>query len=125
MRLQSVSVMALNVSLSCRLFYSNDVNMPKFITNKDGKILFDQGGHESDCECGHCAKDPNDWNAWISSEEDPEAPKWPDAEEEVAQAAGCSVDVWQSLSPDQADQRLKKACKSRAAKLQRVSLLFV
>ena len=98
--------------------------MPKFITNVDGKILYDQGGHESDCECGHCAKDPTDWNAWISSEEDPDAPKWPDAEEEVAQAAGCSVDVWQSLSPDQADQRLKKACKSRAAKLQRVSLLF-
>ena len=100
-----------------------DLKMPKFLVNNEGKMLYDQGGHESDCACGECFKDPNDWNDWISSEEDAEAPKWPDAEEEVAQAAGCSVDVWQSLSPDQADQRLKKACKSRAAKLQRVSLL--
>jgi hypothetical protein len=33
--------------------------------------------------------------------------------------------VWQSLSPEEADQRLKKACRSRAAKLQRVSFLIV
>ena len=102
-----------------------DFAMPKFLTNKEGKIMYDQDGHESDCQCGSCAKDPNDWDDWLSSEEDPDAPKWSDAEEDVAKAAGCSVDVWQSLPPEEADQRLKKACQSRAAKLERVGFLIV
>lgn len=89
---------------------NNQSKMPKFLCDKDGKMLLDQDGHESDCQCGGCRKDPNDCDAWLSSDDDFEAPKWSDAVEEVAKAAGCSVDVWLSLSTEEADQRLKKAC---------------
>ena len=99
--------------------------MPKFMCDEEGMLHFSMEAHTTDCGCGKCRKDPTDWQAWLSSEEDEDAPKWPDAEEEVANAAGCSMDVSQSLSPEEADKRLKKACKSRAAKLRRVSLLIV
>ena len=77
-----------------------------------------ESAHESDCGCGVCKKDVTDWDAWkMDSDADEVEARWPDLEAEVARAANCSVDKWQSLTPAEADKRMKKACKRRAKEL--------
>ena len=95
-------------------FITGSLDMPKFFINAQGM----QSVHASDCGCGVCQKDTTDWDAWLtdSDADDPEG-RWPDLEEEVARAANCSVDVWQSLTPAEADKRLKNACNRRAKEL--------
>ena len=95
--------------------------MPKFFTNAQGM----ESTHESDCGCGICMKDVTDWDAWKtdSDADDPEG-RWPDLEEEVARAANCSVDKWQSLTPAEADKRLRNACNRRAKELKVHKTMF-
>ena len=90
--------------------------MPKPYKCADGTTI----EHESDCDCGGWMKDVQNYFEWLTSSEDDSLPPWLDGEEELAKAAGCSTDVWQGMSPEEADNRLKKVCASRASKLQRV-----
>ena len=63
--------------------------------------------HASDCEtCGT-------WSQGTRSEPDE------DIEEIVAKAAGCSLVQWQSMTEEEGDQKLKKACKARAKQLKK------
>ena len=71
--------------------------------------------HESDCEScmaafGFDNAERTDWRDG-----------WPEAEVEVAKAAGCSLEVWQSLTAEEGENRLRKACKDRAKKASEVS----
>ena len=95
-------------------FITGSFDMPKFFINPQGM----QSAHASDCGCGICMRDVTDWDAWKtdSDADDPEG-RWPDLEEEVARAANCSVDMWQSLTPAEADKRMRNACKRRAKEL--------
>ena len=62
--------------------------------------------HASDCET--C-----DWSQGTRSE--PET----DIEEIIAKAAGCSLVHWQSMTEEEGDKKLKKACKARAKQLKK------
>ena len=72
--------------------------MPLFVQNKEGIVEM----HASDCET--C----DTWTQGTVSEPEP------DIEEIIAKAAGCSLVAWQSMTEEEGDQKLKKACKGRA-----------
>ncbi len=72
--------------------------MPLFVQNKEGIVEM----HASDCET--C----DTWTQGTVSEPEP------DIEEIIAKAAGCSLVAWQSMTEEEGDQKLKKACKRRA-----------
>ena len=75
--------------------------MPLFV-KRDGEVQM----HASDCET--C-----DWSQGTRSE--PET----DIEEIIAKAAGCSLVHWQSMTEEEGEKRLKKACKARAKQLKK------
>ena len=52
-----------------------EFKMPKFMCDEEGMLHFSMEAHTTDCGCGKCRKDPTDWQAWLSSEEDEDAPK--------------------------------------------------
>jgi hypothetical protein len=75
--------------------------MPLFV-QREGVVEM----HASDCET--C-----DWSQGTRSE--PET----DIEEIIAKAAGCSLVHWQSMTEEEGDKKLKKACKARAKQLKK------
>ncbi len=76
--------------------------MPLFV-QRDGEVQM----HASDCET--CET----WSQGTRSEPDE------DIEEIVAKAAGCSLVQWQSMTEEEGEKKLKKACKARAKQLKR------
>ena len=72
--------------------------MPLFVQNKEGIVEM----HASDCETCDI------WTQGTVSEPEP------DIEEIIAKAAGCSLVAWQSMTEEEGDKQLKKACKRRA-----------
>ncbi len=71
--------------------------MPLFV-QREGIVEM----HASDCDT--CET----WTQGTVSEPEP------DIEDIIAKAAGCSLVAWQSMTEEEGDEKLKKACKRRA-----------
>jgi hypothetical protein len=75
----------------------------RLFIQKDGIVQM----HASDCKTWAT------WSQGTRSEPDP------DIEEIITKAAGCSLVKWQTMTEQEADKRLKKACKVRAQQLKK------
>ena len=78
--------------------------MPIFKKLPNGEIEL----HPSDCESCFDGSQPS---------QEPFSEPEEDMETLVARAANCSISAWQSLTPEEGEKKLKKACKARAKRM--------